>query len=239
MYLSDYTGNGIRIGVIDSGVHADHPHVRGVEGGVGIREDGSLVDDFVDRLGHGTAVAAAIREKAPDADIVAIKVFWRSLATDITTLVRAIDEAAARGAVVINLSLGTSEMAHRERLADAVARARAHGALVVAAHDDGGVRWLPGCLEDVVAVRADWSCAREAYGVEFVEDRLVLTTSPYPRDIPGVSRDRNVHGISFAVANASAFVARALEAMPRAERSNVARVLATLEEDASVQRTPA
>src|SRR5687768_15216231 len=129
MYLSDYTGSGIRIAIIDSGVHADHPHVRGVEGGLGIREDGTLVDDFVDRLGHGTAVAAAIREKAPDADLFAIKVFWRSLATDVTTLVRGIDEAAARGAAVINLSLGTSERAHQDRLAAAVARARVHGAI--------------------------------------------------------------------------------------------------------------
>jgi subtilisin family serine protease len=239
MHLAEYSGSGVRIAVIDSGIHADHPHVRGVEGGVGIRDDGTLVDDFVDRLGHGTAVAAAIREKAPDADLVAIKVFWRSLATDIATLVRGIDEAAGRGATVINLSLGTSDMAHRDRLAGAVGRARGHGALVVAAHDEGGVRWLPGCLEDVVAVRADWTCARDAYSVEFVEDRLVLATSPYPRDIPGVSRERNVHGISFAVANASAFVARALELLPRADRSNVAKVLATLEEAASVQRTPA
>ena len=81
MYLAEYSGSGVRIAVVDSGVHADHPHVRGVAGGVGIREDGTLHDDFVDRLGHGTAVAAAIREKAPDADILAIKVFWRTLAT--------------------------------------------------------------------------------------------------------------------------------------------------------------
>jgi subtilisin family serine protease len=237
-HLAEYTGNGIRIAVIDSGVHADHPHVRGVEGGVGIRDDGTLHDDFVDRLGHGTAVTAAIREKAPDADILAIKVFWRALSTDISTLVRGIDEAAARGAAVINLSLGTSDMRHRDRLADAVARARTHGAIIVAAHDDGGVRWLPGCLEQVIAVRADWACARDLYRVDFVEDRPVLSTSPYPRDIPGVSRDRNVNGISFAVANASAFVARALEASPRAHRSDIAKIFATLEEAAGVQRSP-
>jgi len=94
MYLAEYTGKGVRIAVIDSGVHAEHPHVRGVAGGMAIREDGSILDEYVDRLGHGTAVTAAIREKAPDAEIFAIKVFWRALATDITTLVRAIDEAA-------------------------------------------------------------------------------------------------------------------------------------------------
>jgi subtilisin family serine protease len=237
MYLSEYTGSGVLIAVIDSGVHAAHPHIRGVAGGIAIREDGGLIDDYVDRLGHGTAVTAAIREKAPDAEIFAIKIFWRSLATDIKTLVRAIDEAAARGADIINLSLGTAEMQHRDRLAAAVERARAHRAIVVAANDDAGVRWLPGCLEDVVAVRADWACDRDAYAIAFVEDRPVLSTSPYPRDIPGVSRERNVNGISFAVANASAFVARALEASAGASHATIAQVFATLEGATSAQRS--
>ena len=37
--------------------------------------DGSVSDDYVDRIGHGTAVTAAIKEKAPDADFIAIKIF--------------------------------------------------------------------------------------------------------------------------------------------------------------------
>ena len=238
MNFSERTGKGIRIAVIDSGVHAAHPHVGGVSAGIGIADDGSIVDDDVDRLGHGTAVTAAIREKAPDAEIFAIKVFWRALATDITTLVRALDEAAAGDAAVINLSLGTAEMRHRDQLAAAVARARTRNAIIVAANDDAGVRWLPGCLEDVMAVRADWACQRDAYSVAFVEDRPVLSTSPYPRDIPGVSREQNVNGVSFAVANASAFVARALEASAAAGRATIAQVFSTLESAASVQRSP-
>jgi subtilisin family serine protease len=233
VYLAEYTGKGVRIAVIDSGVHAEHPHVRGVAGGVAIREDGTLLEDYVDRLGHGTAVTAAIREKAPHAEILAIKVFWRALSTDIATLVRAIDEAADRGASLINLSLGTSRMQHRDLLEAAVARVRAKGALIVAANDDGGVRWLPGCLEQVVAVRADWACERDVYGIEFVEDRPMLSTSPYPRGIPGVSRERNVNGVSFAVANATGFVARALEAAwpgPGPQSADTAKLFATLVE---------
>src|SRR6185436_19694869 len=157
MYLGEFTGKGVRIAVIDSGVYAAHPHVGGVAGGLAVRNDGSVDEDYIDELGHGTAVTAAIREKAPAAEIIAIKVFERSLKTDIATLVRGIDEAAARGAELINLSLGTSKSEHRALLEDAVARARTQGALIVSANDDGGVRWLPGCLDDVVAVRADWS----------------------------------------------------------------------------------
>ena len=230
MYLAEYTGLGVRIAIIDSGVHADHPHVGGVTGGLGIHEDGTLDDDFLDRLGHGTAVAAAIREKALDAEIVAIKVFWRSLATDVATLIRAIDEAAACGSNVINLSLGTADMQHRDRLQDAVSAAQRLGAIVVAANDEGGTRWLPGSLDGVVAVRADWSCDRHAYEVTSVDDRLVLTTSPYPRDIPGVSRERNVNGISFAVAYATGFVARALESAPTTDVATIFKALRTAAE---------
>ena len=223
------------VAVIDSGVHAAHPHVGGVSGGFAVREDGTLAEDYVDRLGHGTAVTAAIREKAPAAGILAIKVFWTSLATNVTMLVRAIDEAAAQGAAIINLSLGTAEMQHRQALQSAVARARALGAIVVAAHDDSGIRWLPGCLDDVIAVRADWNCPRDTYSISVVEDRVVVATSPFPREIPGIPRERNVNGVSFAVANASGFVARALEASPGAR---TAEVFAILEEAALTQRAP-
>jgi hypothetical protein len=128
---------------------------------------------------------------------------------------------------VINLSLGTAEIRHRPRLEAAVLSAGQYGAIVVAARDDGGVMWLPGCLDPVVAVRADTSIKREAYDVRMVNDRPVLVAAPYPRDIPGVPQERNLHGVSFAVANASAFVARALEATPRAD---LAAIFAALRE---------
>jgi Subtilase family len=216
MYLSEYTGKGIRIAVIDSGVHADHPHVGGVAGGVAIRDDGTLDDDFVDRLGHGTAVAAAIREKAPGSDLLAVKVFWRTLATSVTTLVRAIDEACARGATIVNLSLGTTEHRHRDKLAGAVARARAAGVFIVSAMESTDGRWLPGDLDGVIPVHLDWACVRDGYRIMSENGRSIIAASGYPRDIPGVPRERNLKGISFAVANATGFVARALEAAPEA-----------------------
>ena len=230
MYLGEFTGQGVRIAVIDSGVFAAHPHVGGVAGGVAIRDDGSVHDDYVDELGHGTAVIAAIREKAPAAEIFAIKVFGRALRTDVATLVRAIDEAASRGAHLVNLSLGTSKSQHRPLLEDAVARARARGAIVVSANDDGGVRWLPGCLDGVIPVRADWTGDRHGYSIAFVEDRLMLSASAFPREIPGVPRERNLNGVSFAVANATAFAARALEAIgPALGPDPVAGIFAALD----------
>jgi len=102
----------------------------------------------------------------------------------------------------------------QDALQAAVATARASGALVVAAYDDAGVSWLPGCLEEAIGVRADWTCARETFDIAVVTDRRLLVTSAYPRDIPGIPRERNLSGVSFAVANATGFVARALEEAP-------------------------
>ncbi len=237
MYLDQFTGKGVRIAVIDSGVHATHPHVGGVSVGLAIREDGSIGDDYVDRIGHGTAVTAAIKEKAPDADFIVIKVFERTLATAVALLVRAIDEAARHGAHVINLSLGTAEIQHRDELGAAVARASDHGALIVSALEDEGVQWLPGSLEGVVPVQVDWACDREAYRVVHADGRAIIAASGYPRDIPGVPRERNLKGISFAVANASGFVVRAVEALGPTSRTSVAFVLGTLEA-AAADQTP-
>jgi subtilisin family serine protease len=233
MYLAEYTGRGVRVAVVDSGVHALHPHVGAVEQGVAVRDDGTLDEDFVDRLGHGTAVAAAIREKAPDAALIAVKVFWRTLATDASSLVIGIDEASSRGAAVINLSLGTQNARHRPALEAAVERAGDRGAVVVAALDEGGVQWLPGSLDGVVPVRLDWSCPKDGYRIMRDNGRRVIAASGYPRDIPNVPRERNLKGISFAVANASGFIARAREACPGASASDI---LEALEDGLSASR---
>ena len=210
MFLNEYTGRGVRIAVVDSGVHARHPHVGGVEQGIAVRDDGTLDEDFVDRLGHGTAVTAAIREKSPDAAIVAVKVFWQALTTDVASLVRGIDESVSRGASVINLSLGTTNAAHRSLLLDAVKRASQRGAVIVAAVEEG-VEWLPGSLNGVIPVTLDWICPRREYRIVRINDRSTIAASGYPREIPGVAPERNLRGISFAVANATAFIARAQE----------------------------
>src|SRR5262245_50576438 len=131
MCSPDRTGRGIRIAVIDSGVHASHPHVNGVSGGAGFDLDGRRGDDFADRLGHGTAVAAAIRDQAADAALYALRVFDRSLSTSIAALVAAIDWAIAERIHVVNLSLGTPKREHEPALRDAVARAAAAGTLIV------------------------------------------------------------------------------------------------------------
>jgi hypothetical protein len=198
----------MRVAVIDSGVHAAHPHVNGVAGGIAILPDGREDSDFTDRLGHGTAVAAAIREKAPDAQLFAVKIFHQSLATRITPLVRAIEWSARQGMDLINLSLGTNNPTHEAVLDKAVADAARQGCRIVAAGEEPGIRWLPGAIEGVIAVQLDWDCPRDQL-VEYRAEngRLIYRASGYPRPIPGVPPERNLKGLSFAVANVTGLLA--------------------------------
>lgn len=209
--FAEKTGRGVVVAVLDSGVHAAHPHVGDTLIGRSFAESAPAAD-FVDRIGHGTAVAAAIREKAPGAELIAVKIFDRQLATNVNVLADAIIWSADAGARLINLSLGTANYANADRLADAVNYARSKGALIISAREANDMSCLPGSLPGVVGVVADTTCERNEVEITIRDgDVPLFSASPYPRPIPGVPRERNLHGVSFAVANVTGFLARALE----------------------------
>lgn len=190
-----------RIAILDSGINPAHPHVGNVAGGVNISALGQF-DDFLDRLGHGTAVAGAIHEKAQAAQILAIKIFDKKLTATIDQLVTGIEWALLHDAQVINLSLGTTNPNHREKLTPVIESAIQAGVRVVSALHLNGVPCFPGSLPGVLGVEADASVPREE--VRITGDRAIA--SPYPRPIPGLPQERNLSGISFAVANVSGYL---------------------------------
>jgi len=212
------TGQGVAVAVIDSGVNPDHPHVNSVAGGVRIDLVGDASADYVDRLGHGTAVFAAVQEKAPGADIFAVRVFEDRLRTSSRALVAAIDWAAERKMRVVNLSLGTLREEHAGPLGEALERLARAGGVVVAAAEADGQRWWPGSLPSAIGVVMDARCPRERVDVRETsssedgrERDWVVAASPYPRPIPGVPVEANLNGISFAVANGTGVLARRVE----------------------------
>lgn len=198
------------VGVIDSGIHSGHPHVGAVVEGAGFGQDGCVHKDIVDRLGHGTAVAAAIQDLAPAVHICPLKVFDRTLDTSVEALVAAIDWAELHKLPLVNLSLGTRDRARTVALANAFRRAQAAGTIIVAAGSDRGVDWLPGTLEldGVIRVELDWTCPRGSHRVTGPPKAPVFRTCGYPRPIPGVDPERNLKGLSFAVANVTGIAAR-------------------------------
>ncbi|HXT70483.1 MAG TPA: S8 family serine peptidase [Vicinamibacterales bacterium] len=218
--LTGRTGQGVRIAVIDSGVHDGHPHVGSITGAVAFDEHGQQHGDVVDRLGHGTAVAAAIHEKAPEAALVAIKIFGRSLTTTGAALAAAIQFAIGARADIINLSLGTSNPEHRQHLEAVVAQATSADVAVVAAAPDAANEWLPGALPGVIGVELDWTCPREECVVtRRVDGEVRVRASGFPRPIPGVPPERNLKGQSFAVANATGLIALAYQGVGQRSRA--------------------
>jgi len=189
----------MRIAIVDSGVHAAHPHVQGVAGGVALLEDGSQNDDYVDRLGHGTAVTAVIRALAPEAQLFAVKVFHDRLSTSARMLRRAIDWAIDQEMDIVNLSLGTSNREHAAMLGEAVDRATSRNVRIVAAKG-----FLPGDLTGAIAVDLDWNCPWDQCRIE----NGIYYACGYPRPIPGLPVEKNLSGISFAVAHVTGCLAR-------------------------------
>jgi hypothetical protein len=197
----------IRVAVVDSGINPHHPHVALVKGGI-FFDKAVESPDFVDRIGHGTAIAAVIHEKAPSAEIYAVRIFNRRLSANIDTLMRGLEWCLANDMHVVNLSVGTTNEQHRPRFEDFLRRALDRNMFVVSA-----ANMLPGKLDGAIGVNADPACDRQAFRFH---DGTFLA-SPYPRSIPGVPRELNLHGISFAIANCAGVLARLLESYAPAD----------------------
>jgi len=196
----------MRIAIIDSGVFEGHPHVGKMAGSVQVTATG-FGDDPVDRLGHGTAVAAAVREKAPHADLFAIKVFGVRLTANMDVILRALTWCKEQEMDLINLSLGTANPDHRTRFLEAL---DGNGVVISAA------KLLPGTLPGVIGVAADEECPRD----RFRELDGGFSASPFPRPIDGVPPSRNLQGVSFAVANMTGLIAQLWPFGSREQLSN-------------------
>ena len=136
----------VHVAVIDSGVDLGHPDLAGR-----IVAARSFVGGTArDRSGHGTMIAGIIAAKAdngigiaglaPAAQLLVAKVVERDGTIPVEAEVRAIRWAVARGARVINMSLGgvrdpsnPDHDTYSQLEADAVAFALSRGAVVVAA----------------------------------------------------------------------------------------------------------
>jgi hypothetical protein len=185
----------MRIAIIDSGVNPRHPHISSLAGGASIGREGSVLDT----LGHGTAVMAAIQEKAPDHEYFAVKLFHDELRATSEHLLEALEWTLTNRMDVVNLSLGTRNAARRADFERIIAR----GARIVAARDVEGELCYPGCLKGVISVSLDWDVDRNE--CRFKDG--VYYSSGYPRPIPGAPLRRNLNGISFAVANITGLIA--------------------------------
>lgn len=123
-----YDGRGVRVGIIDTGLAAEHPDIDYskvvAKRNVTVDANEPEAEDVTDYWGHGTNVAGVIAAAtdnetglsslAHGADLVIIKAFsgkpsgssGESATTSVSVLLKAIDYAVNQGCEIINMSSG-------------------------------------------------------------------------------------------------------------------------------------
>lgn len=199
----------VKIGVIDSGINPYHSHIGKVTGGISISVGKDLFleynEDFRDRLGHGTAVAAAILDEIPDCELYAIRIFDESLNTYPTVLCAAIEWAIDQKLDVINLSLGvTNDSDELKLLCD---MAKDQGIFVVCSLDKNRGFIYPATYDSVLAVSSG-ECTKGEF--QYVNLNRFIACG-YPRELNGDIQRYNLHGHSFAAARFSGIVGKHIQ----------------------------
>ena len=216
-------GEGVRIGIIDSGLmsefsaYSDAVLVPGINYCAG--EDTPQRDDTSDQVGHGTFVASilASREEGlcPKAELVPLKCFTGMKNGSIDDIAAAIYDAVdVYHCQVINLSLGVTT--EYQTLRDAVDYAFQHGVILVAsAGNDRRYTFYPAAYEGVVSVGAVDE-KKQVYSMSSRSDSLWIMAPGV--DVPALDQNTGYfvkrNGTSFSAPVASAAAALALSADP-------------------------
>jgi hypothetical protein len=209
----------LKIAVIDSGINRNHSHVRKVAGGHGYRINGNgqveLHPDFEDEIGHGTAIAGILSQKAPFADLYGIKIFRKELAASAYVLMIALKWAIEAKMKIIHLSLGTEVGAYREDFKALCRTAHDSGITILAAARSSQDQLIPAAFQTVIGVFWDRHCSKDMISYHPGE-RIEFGAYGWPREIPGMPQEMNFRGNSFAVAHVTGRLAQIAEKYPKA-----------------------
>lgn len=160
---SSYTGQGVKVALIDSGVNRFHEDINNKN----IHETKSFVKGEVsieDQVGHGTFIAGMLSAQVdngigivglvPDVEIFPLKCFGDRLTTDIDTVIKCVEEAIRLGVDVINISLTTP--IYSVKFEKVIQEASKAGIIIIApsGNDKSGVLYYPAAFEEVVSVNA-------------------------------------------------------------------------------------
>lgn len=232
---SQYTGFGVKVAIIDTGIDTEHPDLD-VAGGICTMDtDCSFGIPYDDNNGHGTHVAGIIAAQendkgiigiAPDATIYSVKVLNEGGVGSTSSIIRGIDWAIKQNVDIINFSLSTSS--DDDILRSAIQKAYDAGILLVAAAGNEGNEGAnnvsyPGKYESVFAVGAinssDQKLAISSTGpeVEFAAPGAgIYSTYPIEWDMDDDSEDgyTRLSGTSMAAPHVVGILALYKERFP-------------------------
>ncbi|MFY9414135.1 MAG: S8 family peptidase [Tepidanaerobacteraceae bacterium] len=154
-------GEGIKVGIIDTGIDLTHPDLKG-----NIKETYSVVDGISadDDNGHGTHVAGIIAALdndigvvgvAPKAEIYSVKAFDKKGRGTVSDIIDALQWCVENKVHVINMSFGIGT--NSRALKRAIGAAHRHKIIMVAAAGNSGARdsvLYPAKYPEVIAVAA-------------------------------------------------------------------------------------
>lgn len=227
------TGAGVRVGIVDSGLEADHPRLAGrVVQSVAVElVDGDcrvVPDESGDLYGHATACGGIILGLAPDVELVSIRVLGADLRGKGTAFAAGLEWAIEQGINVLNLSLSSKSEALFPVFHDLVDRAYFRGVVLVSAANNVPAASYPSLFASVFSVAAHGE-----------PDPLRLYYNPTPPvefgawgvDVPIAWKDGGstvATGNSFAAPHVAGMVALILSKHPGLTPFEVKAVLAAV-----------
>jgi subtilisin len=163
-----YRGQGVKVGIFDSGIDIDHPDLV-VVGGVDLVNDGNGLDDC---NGHGTHVAGIVGARdgsrhtvgvAPEAQLFSMRFadcVWGGATLE--KMIQGVEWAIDNGMDVVNMSFGFGvqgvavPISPSEAAGAAFDAAYAHGVVLVAASGNSSTPYVsyPAAYASVIAVGA-------------------------------------------------------------------------------------
>lgn len=154
--------NKVSIGLIDSGLSSNHTHLMDKVVSCYDAVEKCKIDKIFlnDKIGHGTACAAAIANEIDEFDLHVIKVFDDQLTTNSKHLISALKHCFSLNLDIVNISMGSLDFTYEKEINELCNRLYEEKyTLVIAAGNNTGTKCLPACLKSVIQVdgRADLS----------------------------------------------------------------------------------